>query len=74
MILFPHLATPLLFDVLWRLSQYLNRCVAALASEVEEAPGASTPFSLKPLLVEMEGGHYTVPIIPAALVNLVAGW
>ena len=69
----PHRSTTVLFDVLWRWSQYLNRCVAALASEVEEAPGDSVPFSLKPILVELEGGRYTGPILPAALANLVAG-
>ena len=58
MISSPHLATTLLFDVSRRWSQYLNRCVAASASEVEEAPGASDPFSLKPILVELEGGSY----------------
>ena len=69
----PHLATTLLFDVLRRWSQYLNRCVAALASEVEEAPGASVPFSLEPILVELEGGRYIGPILPDTLADLVAG-
>ena len=35
MISFPHLATTLLYDVSRRWSQYLNRCMAASASEVE---------------------------------------
>ena len=56
MISSPHLATTLLFDVSRRWSQYLNRCVAESASELEEAPGVSVPFSLKPILVELEGG------------------
>ena len=73
MISSPHLAPTLLFDVSRRWSHYLNRCVTALASEVEEAPGASVPFSLKPILVELEGGRYTVPILPAPLADLVAG-
>ena len=51
MISSPHLATSLLFSMLWRWSQYLNRCVAASALEVEEAPGDRVPFSLKPILV-----------------------
>ena len=42
----PHLATTLLFDVLRRWSQYLNRCVAASDSKVVEAPGGRVPFSL----------------------------
>ena len=71
MISSPHLATTLLFDVSRRWSQYLNRCVAALASEVEEAPGASVPFSLEPILVYLEGGRYTGPILPAVLADLV---
>ena len=72
MISSPHLATKLLFDVSRRRSQYLNRCVAASASEVEEAPGASAPFSLEPILVELEGGRYNGPILPASLADLVA--
>ena len=63
----PHLATTLLFDVSRRWSQYLDRCVAVSASEVEEAPGASVPFSLEPILVELEGGRYIGPILPASL-------
>ena len=51
----PHLAITLLFDVLRRWSQYLNRHVAALALEVEKALGASVPFSLKPILINLEG-------------------
>ena len=73
MISSPHLATTLLFDVLQRWSQYLNRCVATSASEVEETPRDSVPFSLKPILVELEGGRYTGPILPDSLADLVAG-
>ena len=64
-------AAAALYDVSWRWIQYLKRCVAA--SEVEEAPGASVPFSLKPILVELEGGRYIGPILPAALADLVSG-
>ena len=53
MISSPHLAATLLFDVSRRWSQYLNRCVEALALEVVEAPGGGVPFSLKPILVDM---------------------
>ena len=73
MISSPHLATTLLYDVSRRWSQYLNRCVAASASEVAEALGASVPFSLEPILVELEGGRYIGPILPAALADLVSG-
>ena len=61
MISSPHLATTLLYDVLQRWSQYLNRCVAESASEVEEAPGASVPFSLEPILVDLEGDATLAP-------------
>ena len=60
----PHLATTLLFDVSRRWSQYLNRCVAALASEVVKEPGASVPFYLEPILVELEGGALHRPNSP----------
>ena len=53
--------------------QYLNRCVAASASEVEKAPGASVPFYLEQTLVDLEGGRYIGPILPAALADLVSG-
>ena len=68
-----HLSTTLLFDVSRWWSQYLNRCVAESASEVVEAPGASFPFSLEPILVDLEGGRYICPILPALLVDLAAG-
>ena len=73
MISSPHLATTLLYDVSQRWSQYLNRCVAALDSEVVEALGASVPFSIEQILVELEGGHYIGPILLISLANLVAG-
>ena len=53
MISFPWLAMKLLYDMLRRWSQYLNRCVATSYLEVAEASGASAPFSLKPILVKM---------------------
>ena len=63
MISSPHLAATLLFDVSWRWSQYPNRCVEALDLEVVEVPGGSVPFSLEPILVDMEGGalHWNNP-------------
>ena len=70
---FPHLATALLFDVLQRWSWYLNRYVAALASEVEEAMGASVHFSLKPILVELEGGSNIDQIPPDSLAEHIKG-
>ena len=73
MILYLHLATEILFDLLWRWIQYLNRCVVALASEVVEALGDSVPFSLEPILVDLERVRYIGPIPPASLVDLVTG-
>ena len=69
MISYSHLATTFLFDVSLRWSQYHNRCVAASASEVEEAPRNS----VRPIMVELEGGRYIGPILSAALADLVSG-
>ena len=69
----PHLATKLLCDVSQWWIHYLNRCMSASASKVVEAPGASVRFSLKPILVEMEGGRYIVLTLPVSLVDLVTG-
>ena len=41
--------------------------------EVEEAPGGSVPFSLKPIMFELEGGRYISPILPASLDDLLVG-
>ena len=65
----PHLATTLLFDMSYWWSHCLNRCVAALV----EVPGASVPFSFKPILVKLEGGGYIGPILPDSLTDLVVG-
>ena len=48
-------------------------CVAASAPKVVEATGASSPFSLKPTLVELERGRYIGPILPISLADLFAG-
>ena len=69
----PHLAKTLLYDVLRRWSQYLNRCMAASVSEVVEAPGARVPLSIEPILVDLEGGLYIGPILPVSLANRVSG-
>ena len=49
------------------------RCVAVSASKVVEAPGARVPFSLEPILFDLEGGHYILPILPIPLSNIVSG-
>ena len=69
----PHLATGLLYDVLRRQSQYLNTCIAALASKVLEALGDSIYFFLEPILVYMEGVRYIGMILPIYLADLVTG-
>ena len=40
---------------------------------MEDSPGASVPFSLEPILVELDGGRYIGPILPATLADLVSG-
>ena len=72
MISSPHLATTLLFDVSRRWNLYLNRCVAVFALETLDAPGCQVPFSLEPILAELEGGRYVGPILPPALGDLVS--
>ena len=72
MISSPHLPTTLLFDLSRRWSLYLNRCVAASASESLDAPGCQVPFSLEPILAELEGGRHVSPILPLALGELVS--
>ena len=47
--------------------------LAALESEVVEAPGASVSFSIKQILVELEGGHYVGPTLPGPLAYLLVG-
>ena len=68
-----HLSMTRFYDVSRRWSQYLNRCVTASDSEVVEAPGCSSPFSLKPIMVYLKGGGYIGPILPISLADLVAG-
>ena len=62
----PRLAMPLLYNVSRRWRHYLNRCAAASASEVVEAPGGSVPFFLEPMMVDLELGRYTGPTLPPA--------
>ena len=72
MISSPHLATTLIFNVLRRWNLYLNRCVAVSASESLDAPGCLAPFSLDPILADLEGGRYLRLILPMALGDLVS--
>ena len=68
----PHLVMTLLSNMLRWWALYLNRCVAALASESLDALGCQVPFLLKPILVELEGGQYAGPIPPMTLEDLVS--
>ena len=63
----------LLYDVLRRCILYLNRCVAASSAAVVGAPRDSVPFSLKPILVNMEWGRYVGPILLGPLMELLTG-
>ena len=47
-------------------------CVAALASELLEAPGANVPCFIDTTLVEFEGGGYVRPILLGPLADLLA--
>ena len=60
----------LMYDVLWRWRKYLNRCMSMLALE---APGASSHFSMKPILVDLEERNYVEPIFSGPLTDLLAG-
>ena len=51
-----HLTTTLLFGASRRWSLYLDMCVAVSALESLDAPGCCVPFSLEPILAELEGG------------------
>ena len=41
--------------------------------EALETPGSNVPFPLEPILAQIEGGHYVVPILLGFLTNLLAG-
>ena len=73
MITYPNLATSLLYDVLQRCVLYLNRSVAALELEDLEASGSTFPFTLNPILPELDGGRYIGLILPGTLMDLLAG-
>ena len=64
---------PLIYNVLWRWSLYLNRCVAVSASEDLDDPGSNVPFFLNPILVELEGRRYVSLILPIPLADLLVG-
>ena len=53
----------LLYDVSRRWSLYLKRCVAVSALDALESLGDNIPFTLEPILLELEGGLYIGPIL-----------
>ena len=65
----PHLSTALLYNLSWRWSLYLNRCVAEFG--LEDLVG-NISFTLDPILLKMEGGHYIDPIIPGPVSDIFA--
>ena len=68
-----HPATTLLYDMSRQWSLYLNRFVAASSSESLEALGSNVPFSLDPIMVDLEGGRNVFPIQLVSVADLVAG-
>ena len=47
--------------------------VTSSASDALEDPGGNFPILLDPILVELEGGRYWVPILPVPLADLLTG-
>ena len=68
---YPHLPMTLPFGVLRRWSLYLNRCTDALALKSLDAPGCHVPFLLEPILEDLEGGKYVIPILPISLAEIL---
>ena len=69
----PHLATTFPYNVSRCWSLYLNSCVKASSSKGVGAAGATVPFSLEPILLELEVGRYVGPLLPLPLEELVSG-
>ena len=44
------------------------------ASKALEAPGANAPFSLNPILVDLEGAQYVGPILLIPLTYILVRW
>ena len=68
----PNLAAELLYDVLRRWILYHKTGVDESTSEALEAPVATVLFKLYPILLKIEGGSYVEPILPGALMDLLA--
>ena len=52
---------------------YLNRCVMESSSEDVGGSGATVPFLVEPILLDLEGGRYLGPLLPGILAELVSG-
>ena len=68
-----HLAKTLLYDMSQRWSLYLKRCVIASSSEDVWAAGETVPFSLEPILLELEGARYVGLLLTLPLADLGSG-
>ena len=68
-----HLATTLPFGVLRRWSLYLNRYGTASSSEDVGALGSTVPFSIVPILLELQCGIYVGPLLLEKLAYLISG-
>ena len=72
MITSPRLVTTLLYDVSRRWSLYLNRCMTTSSSEDVGVPGAIVPFSVEPMLLELESWRYVGTLLPSTLTEMVS--
>ena len=55
-----------------RCSLYINRCVTVSSSEDIGVPGETVPFTLDPILLDLEGGNYVGTLLPLPLAELVS--
>ena len=73
MITYPQLTMALLYDMSWRWSLYLNRCMALSHSEYVGVHRATVTFSLEPTLLYMKGGSYLGPLLMVTLAEMIIG-
>ena len=69
----PHISITLMFDVSRQWILYLKRYMDASSSYELGAPRVMVPFTLEPILLELEGGIYMGSILPVDLAELVSG-
>ena len=51
----------------------INQCIMASYSEDVGLPGATVPFFIHTILLDLEGGRYVGPLLPGSLAYLVSG-